>query len=514
MKKLGAIFLFFWTTNVLVQAQLPSGSTAPNFIATDINGQAHNLYDVLSANKIVLLEISATWCPPCWSYHQSKAVQNFYTAHGPDGDNKAMVFWVEGDPNTNLACLYGQSGCNNNSAGNFVDGTPYPIINNSAIATAFQVAYYPSLFIICPNKKVYEVDPVSADDLWEKAQVCPVALGTNNAGIFAHDPGYDLPEICGAVALEPSFVLTNLGSSPLTSASILLKWNGAIVETIEWQGDLPTYGEAPIQFDSYPVNTEGVLNTIITSINNNAGDEDFTNNYKNNNYISAQHFENSRILLKVRTDNYGKETYWEFRDEAGNVLDRGGNQLVGPNGGGAFPLGVSAGPGAYSSNTLIKDTLIVPTAGCYSIHFVDAFGDGMCCNYGNGYYKLYNIDNPATPLIVGGQYEAYDRHAFEAGTLSSATETVLQSLDLMVYPNPASTILYLDIESISNELLHIQVLNSLGQTVLERQKQVLSVGSNTLELPLEDIPDGLYFIALTKDQDAGRPNLRKFVVHR
>jgi len=514
MKKLGATILFLCAASLLVHAQLPSGATAPNFIATDINGQTHNLYDVLESNKIVLLEISATWCPPCWAYHQSKAMQNFYTAHGPAGDDKARVFWVEGDPSTNLACLYGQAGCNNNSAGNYVDGTPYPILNSSAIATAFQVSYYPTIFVICPNKKVYEVDPVSATDLWAKAQVCPVALGTNNAGIFAHDPGYDFPEICGAVALEPSFVLTNLGSAPLTSASILLKWNGAVIETIDWQGNLPTYGEAPIQFDSYPVNAEGVLNTIVNSINNNTGDDDFTNNYKNNNFTTAKHFDSTKIVLKIRTDDYGKETYWELRDDAGTVLDHGGNQLVGPNGGGAFPLGVSAGPGSYSKNTLIKDTLNLPSAGCYSIHFVDAFGDGMCCNYGNGYYKLYNIDNPATPLLVSGQFEAYDRHAFEAGMLSTGTETQVQNLDLLVFPNPAADMLYLELESDNAETLNIQLLNSLGQTVLERRMVALSIGSNTLEMSLNGIPDGLYFLALAREQDTGRATVRKLVVRR
>jgi hypothetical protein len=73
--------------------------------------------------------------------------------------------------------------------------------------------------------------------------------------------------------------------------------------------------------------------------------------------------------------------------------------LVGLQGGGAFPLGIDAGPGTYSNNTLVKDTLDLPAAGCYSIHFVDAYGDGMCCDFGNGYYKLYNIDNPTMPLI-------------------------------------------------------------------------------------------------------------------
>lgn len=514
MKKTGALISIFWAIAQLVQAQLPTGANAPNFVATDINGQAHNLYEVLNANKIVLLEVSATWCPPCWAYHQSKAMQDFYAEHGPAGDDKARVFWVEGDPNTNLACLYGQAGCNNNSSGNFVENAPYPILNSSAIADAFQVSYYPTIFVICPNKKVYEIDPLSATDLWEKAQVCPVAFGSNNAGIFAHDPGYDLPEICGGVALEPSFLLTNLGSEPLTSANILLKWNGSVVESIDWQGNLPTYGEALIQFDSYSVNEAGVLNTIVTSINNNAGDDDFTNNYQNNSYTTGKHFDNTKIVLKIKTDSYGQETYWELRDENGAVLDRGGNQLVGPNGGGAFPLGIAPGPGAYTNNTLVKDTLSLPASGCYSIHFVDAFGDGMCCNYGNGYFKLYTIDNPATPIMVGGQFEDYERHAFEAGMVSTNAAIPVEELHLQVFPNPASDMLYLNYTSETNTALQLQLLNALGQTVLERQTEQFSQGENAMEISLNGIPDGLYFLVLRKAEDSGRPVVQKVVVQR
>lgn len=493
-------------------AQLPAGSTAPDFMVEDINGQSHHLYEVLESNKIVLLEISATWCPPCWAYHQSQALQDFYAAHGPSGDDQARVYWVEGDPNTGISCIYGQAGCNNQSAGNYAENTPYPIINSSSIATAYQISYFPTVFIICPNKRVYEVDPISAEGLWEKAQVCPVAKGSYNAGMFEHNPGYDFPEICDAVSLSPSFLLTNLGSEPLTSASVLLKWSGANVQTIEWQGFLPTYGEALIQFDSFTVNDEGALNTVVTSINNNVGDEDFTNNYKNNNFTLAQHFDQTRVVLKIRTDDYAKETYWELHDEAGNMLEHGGNQLVGLNGGGAFPLGIDPGPGTYSNNTLIKDTLDLPAGGCYSIHFVDAYGDGMCCDYGNGYYKLYNIDNPTSPLISSGQFEAFDRHAFGAGNLSATQNPVAQKFDIQIYPNPAYDRLMLDVEAQEASVLQLRVVNGLGQTVISQAAQHLSTGSNTLQLPLNGLPSGLYFLLVSADQSSGIPSSYKFVV--
>ena len=40
-------------------AQLPDGAVAPDFTATDLNGQSQNLYDLLDSGKVVVLENSS-----------------------------------------------------------------------------------------------------------------------------------------------------------------------------------------------------------------------------------------------------------------------------------------------------------------------------------------------------------------------------------------------------------------------------------------------------------------------
>ena len=40
--------------------------TAPDFTVTDIEGNTHQLYaDILDQGKIAVVQIAATWCPPC-----------------------------------------------------------------------------------------------------------------------------------------------------------------------------------------------------------------------------------------------------------------------------------------------------------------------------------------------------------------------------------------------------------------------------------------------------------------
>lgn len=491
-----------------LSAQLPDAAFAPDFTAQDITGQTHHLYDILDSGKIVVMEISATWCGPCWVYHTSNALENLYQAHGPAGDDKLRVFWVEGDPTTNLNCIYGPAGCNGGSAGNYVAGTTFSIFDNAAIADSFQITYYPSLFVICPNKKTYEVDPLNASDLWEKAQQCPVASGTNNAGIFQYELGTELTELCGVQELTPNFALTNLGLSPLTAASIELKWNNNTVQNIQWSGYLPTYGEALVSFANQGVSNTGILKTTITNINNGTGDDDFSNNVRNDHFSLAQQFNTTQILLKIRTDNYGYETYWEVRDDFGVVLEHGGNEEVGPNGGGEFPLGVPLGPGTYPDLTIIRDTIELPANGCYSIHFSDAYGDGMCCDFGNGYYKLYNLDNPGTPLISDGEFANYSRHAFGAGAVSTTQETA-QVAGVQMFPNPALDFLNIEIETLLATEISGNVFNALGQLRHSFLPEKAMPGGNNWHLSLSGWPEGVYFLQLKM----GGENLtRAFVV--
>ena len=96
-------------------AQLPDGSIAPDFTTVDINGNTHNLYDYLDQGYTVVMDISATWCPPCWSYHQGGALEDLWANHGPAGapgvsantTDDVVVLWFEGDASTTQADLEG-----------------------------------------------------------------------------------------------------------------------------------------------------------------------------------------------------------------------------------------------------------------------------------------------------------------------------------------------------------------------------------------------------------------------
>lgn len=73
----------------------------------------------------------------------------------------------------------------------------------------------------------------------------------------------------------------------------------------------------------------------------------------------------AEVSLTLITDNYGSETTWTLTGPGGQVA--------------------SGGP--YGNNQTIMETFCLPD-GCYDFQINDSFGDGICCQYGNGSYTL------------------------------------------------------------------------------------------------------------------------------
>ncbi len=180
MKRLYLLSAFFLLLGFSASAQLPDGATAPDWTLTDINGVEHHLYEYLDNGYTVVIDFSATWCGPCWSYHNSGALEELYINHGPAGmpnvsentTDDVMVFFIEGDISTTMADLQGTG---SSTQGDWITGTPYPIIDNASMTGAYQIGYWPTIYTICSNKETQESGQITTEAHYELAYECAVA---------------------------------------------------------------------------------------------------------------------------------------------------------------------------------------------------------------------------------------------------------------------------------------------------------------------------------------------------
>lgn len=154
MKK--ALLLIF-SCFVFFSAEAQFG-TAPDFTVEDINGNTHNLYDILDSGKIVIVDVSATWCGPCWSNHQAHILEDVYLKYGPEAMNLVEVIFYEGDPATTQADLEGTGG---NTLGDWIAGTTYPIVNETPLQLDLSIYApqgFPTVNVIRPSDREIVAD--------------------------------------------------------------------------------------------------------------------------------------------------------------------------------------------------------------------------------------------------------------------------------------------------------------------------------------------------------------------
>ena len=443
-----------------VKAQLPDGSFAPNFTLTDLDGNSHELHALLDQGYTVFLEFSAIWCPPCWSYHTGGALEDLYMNHGPAGypnvnantTDDVMVFFIEGDGGT-LAELNGGAG----SQGDWVTGTPYPILptyagsNSDQVTSDYQIGYWPTVYQVCPDRIVTECG--QSANPYSLVGACPApASNDNDARTF----DYAGETLTCEGDIVPEIMIQNYGLVNLTSLSIDVAVNGTSVSTTPWTGNLTTYATDNIILPVLTGLTSNDAVTINTSYPNGMIDSDPSNNPTAAFYVSlATQNTNTFITVQIVTDAYGSETTWDIKNASGaNVL--------------------SGGP--YSNLGAAGTTVEAPVSGtlntneCHTFTIYDSYGDGIDAGYGVGSFTV--TDGSGTILGSGGQFADSDGASFKTGNTSTTDVSEVIS-NILIYPNPVK-----DVLTIEGSYVSIEIVDLFGKVVLSSGSQkVIDVSS-------------------------------------
>lgn len=473
-------------TPALVTGMLVSAQNQ-NWTATDIAGNTISIQDYLNEGKTVLVDISAHWCGPCWAWHNSGIMEKLYHEFGPEGTNDLVIIWVDGDPASSMALIEGATG----SQGNWTVGVDYPIIGpdgeGSALADIYNISAYPTLFMHCPGSNAgVEINRTATwqqfFQSWRNGCASPFNNGTNDATLLADNSGTLCP------GEHPSATLYNMGTANLSSAVIELIENGTTVQTINWTGNLARWASANVVFDQVDVVGTQEFTARVT-MPNGVDDDHAPGADEEYFFEQAPEAASATVNFQIRTDSYCEETSWK--------LYNSNNQVV-----------YQAGPYTATSqdNTTFNYWWNLNPTECYRLEVSDAYGDGICCTYGNGFYKV--ISN-GVEVLNGGQFGALAKEPFAAGAAVGIEENVFEQ-GLNMFPNPTTGALTVNFDLSNAATVNFTVMNLLGETVLSTSKG-FGAGAQQNVLDLSSLSNGSYMVNILAD---GMVATRKVTVNR
>ncbi len=374
-------------------AQLKDGSFAPDFELQDLNGNTWHLYELLEAGKHVILDFSATWCAPCWWYHETGVLNEAYTLYGPEGTDELMIFMIEGDDQTNVDCLYNLPGCSYTTKGDWTAGTLYPIINDDFIADAYKIQGWPTQFHICPYKLIHNTNEPSLETIDYFLDSCAEPVGEHNASIEAFT-SYS-GDFCHSISTSPAIEVTNQGHQSIAHATATCYINGLLQSTIRWEGQVIPFDTFTLAFPEITISEAANVLVRIDSVNG-VIDDHMADNKVSAQFIPAPARTQNRMQLELKTNTLPEGVYWEVTNSDSAVLYKGGNATV---------IGKEDDGGTYTgSNTVYTIPIPLPGDGCYAFSIYDI--NGM--NAGVAYYKITGVSGELIAIGEPGPYYGHE----------------------------------------------------------------------------------------------------------
>ena len=451
-------------------AQLPPNSFGEDFTLTDVNGNEFNLHSTLDEGKTVILDLFATWCGPCWSFAETGVLEDLQAAYPDD----VVCVAVEADPTTSASEIF------NSGLGDWTTVIDYWLMDDPSgdVAEDYALAYYPTIYKICPDRMVTEVGQLSSVNAFmSEINSCSSAEYSKDARMLSYngDDTYCDGNLNASVTIQNYSV-----GATLSSCDILTKVNGQTIATTPWSGALNTYETATIDLGTI----SGITNGSDVSFEiDYTGDMDESNNSIDPSIVGSEE-SSVYVRLDLLLDSYADETSWELFDSNGDVV--ASTNIVGQAYG-------DAGDYSGMNNELISLEWTLNT-GCYIFQVYDAYGGGlMAAQWGgtDGSVELIDYANNITIWTSEAADWESDAGAFNAGALSNIED--IQINEISIFPNPAKDNVNMLINSQSNEKINIEVYNNLGKVVYSTEQNV-STGANTIILSLDNLLAGLYYI--------------------
>ena len=206
----------------------------------------------------------------------------------------------------------------------------------------------------------------------------------------------------------------------------------------------------------------GANTIVVTVLNPNGSTDENANNNSVSVSCNAVVGPTVNVTVDITFDQYSEETSWE--------IQQNGTVITSSNG--TYPAG---------STSISESVCLAP--GCYDFVINDAYGDGICCAYGNGSYAV--SDATGTSLAAGGTFTNSETTNF--CVTGSGVENIIET-SITLYPNPAQNEIQL-VGALANSSLYI--VDVAGNIVVSTKTLSANVKVDTSSLA-----NGYYIVKL------------------
>ena len=237
---------------------------------------------------------------------------------------------------------------------------------------------------------------------------------------------------------KPEVLLTNNGSNALTSVEMEVLVNEKPVKTVEWTGNLPTFGKTTVDLGeiSFDLEDENTLEVAIVNINGGLNEVP-TNDIADYDFKAARQNVAKEMKLSIRTDANPQETTWKVTNLlTGEVVLEGGPY--------------------EQANTMHTEILDITSDGCYDFTIYDAGGNGLVGG-------VYGLKAGGTTLFSGGTFGFSESNEFSYEVTADVDENFGTSTG--IYPNPTTGLVNIVGEGVQN----VTIYSMAGQRVFEGQ---------------------------------------------
>jgi hypothetical protein len=283
----------------------------------------------------------------------------------------------------------------------------------------------------------------------------------------------NVPEENCTGQLNPKVVIGNLGSEAMNSVEIVYDVNDGDPEVHIWSGSLLYLETQEVELPTiYFDPSETNVLSIATQNPNGLGDECPDNDETTLDFGIAL-ITTATINLNLRLDDNPQETTYKLTDASGQILYLGG------------PF--------FEPNEFISETFDISEDGCYIFTMLDSGGNGLCCDYGIGFYQL--SDSEGTILQQSQRFGSKEETQFEVDMGVGFAEEIAKE-SIKIYPNPFDQYATIEFDLQEDSDVRVLVYNLVGDIVMETDQGILSAGEQQIRIDRNEMNSGIYFVRL------------------